>query len=310
MVPVVALYVEQPRELIAARYGRVAGTPIAEQVRVMWHQIPRTTKVGGYTFPSREDYLACCAASRKVDNLDDATIVAVQRDWHIRGQNGCVFAMHAARTLTPQEWRYDVYMRTDDPFRVQRAIAEAIANPINQILSLLFPTIECRADMDGLLEVAVAAGCYQSKGVPSDSGLVALRYRLGTAESWIVGFAPLMTLPATRRAPFAELAIRTKVKTTSIHPELNNNTAEAHLADVALDFNPRVTACLISKSRARTAKLLGGESARTEAKSAKAKVTYGLSKESSERSQEDSNERNREADRPEARSCKSIESYA
>lgn len=57
---------------------------------------PRTATVGGYTFPTRYDYLARCGR-RAVDELDADTIIAIQRDWHMRGQNGCFFAMHTAR---------------------------------------------------------------------------------------------------------------------------------------------------------------------------------------------------------------------
>ncbi len=68
----------------------------------MLHDLPRTLTVGGYTFPTRADYLASCANSRGLAELGANLLIAIQRDSHIRGQNGCVFAMHAARKLSAQ----------------------------------------------------------------------------------------------------------------------------------------------------------------------------------------------------------------
>ncbi|MGH3794250.1 MAG: hypothetical protein ACRDSP_05120 [Pseudonocardiaceae bacterium] len=235
--------------------------------------------MGGYTFPTRYDYLACCGSSRTVDDLDADTIIAIQRDWHMRGQNGCVFAMHAARKLNNQQWRYETYPRVPDASAIRQSITNAIADPENQILSLVFPAVECEKDVRDLVSLARSAGCYEAVEVEECSDFVSLRYPIHDAESWIVGFAPLATLPPTRRAPFAELAIRTKAKSkvNAVHPELNGETTQAHLADVDLSFDPKVVTNLISKSKARSAKILGGESIRNATKGAKARVTYGLS---------------------------------
>lgn len=243
----------------------------------MLHDVPRTLTVGGYTFPTRYDYLARCESIRAVDELDADTIIAVQRDWHMRGQNGCVFAMHAARKLNNRQWRYEVYPRTPDAIAIRQSIKTAISDPENQILSLLFPAVESRKDVHGLVDLARSVGCYQAAETEECSGLVSLRYSVHDAESWIVGFAPLATLPATRRAPFAELAVRTKVKTRTLHSELNREMTQAHLADVDLSFTSAVVTILIEKSKARSAKILGGVSARNATKGAKAKVTYDLS---------------------------------
>lgn len=245
----------------------------------MLHGVPRTLKVDSYTFPTRDDYLACCTVGGQVDELDEDTIVAIQRDWHRRGQNGCVFAMHAASKLTARQWRYSIHASVEDVQLIRRSIRAALGDPYNEILSLVFPNIECRADVGELVRVALAAGFFQAGELTAGSGLVGLRYRIYDVESWVVGFAPLATLPLTRRAPFAELAIRTKPKVRPIHPDLNNEMSQAHLADVELGFDAAVVESLISKSKTRTAKILGGEAARCKTHGAKAKVTYDLSTE-------------------------------
>jgi hypothetical protein len=106
---------------------------------------------------------------------------------------------------------------------------------------------------------------------------VALRYPIGDAESWIVGFGPIASLPVTRRAPFVELAIRTKLRSKPLHPDLNDDSSQAHLADVGLNFDTKVLSSLLSKTRARTAAILGGKVARESAVGAKAKITFDFS---------------------------------
>jgi hypothetical protein len=147
-----------------------------------------------------------------VGELDAATVIAIQRDWHMRGQNGCVFAMHAARKLNHRQWRYEVYPQVPDKESIAQSIVSAIQDSENQILSLIFPAVECPHDVRGLVSFAESVGCYQAERPEAGSGLVSLRYRVGEAESWIIGFAPLDTLPLTRRAPFTELAKARTVK--------------------------------------------------------------------------------------------------
>jgi hypothetical protein len=243
----------------------------------MLHNITRSIQAGGYTFPSREDYLAYYAPQGVISDLDSATVIAIQRDWHMRGQNGCVFAMHAARKLSLRQWRYEVHDWPEDPLVIRQSISTAVADPINEILSLLFPAIDCVHGVNALTDVALHAGCYPSASSESQPKIIALRYPIGGAESWVVGFAPLSTLPPTRRAPFTELAIRTKAKDWFTHPELNNDLGQAHLADVDLKFTTQIVTCLIHKSKVRTVRILGGPAARDKAKGAKAKVTYDLS---------------------------------
>jgi hypothetical protein len=243
----------------------------------MQHDLPRTFTVGGYTFPTRADYLARCANGRDVADLKADQLISIQRDWHSRGQNGCIFAMHAARKLSAQQWRYEVHPPDPDVQAIRRSISVSISDPDNQILSLIFPAVECRTGLRQLIDIARSVGCYQAGEVDERSGLISLRYPVASAEAWIVGFAPLAILPPTRQAPFAELAIRTKVKTQALHPALNGDTGQAHLADVDLSFTSNVVARLITKSIARTSRILGGDLARYAMKGAKAKVTFDLS---------------------------------
>lgn len=216
--------------------------------------MPRSLALGGYTFPTRDDYLARYVPAGQVDELDEETIIAIQRE-HQRGQNGCVFAMHAARKLPAEQWRYEVHRTGADIDALRHSVQAAVADPHNEILSLIFSRVACEAGVSELVDLALSAGFYQAAGLRPESGVAALRYRVGASESWVIGFAPLSTLPPTRQAPFTELAIRTKPKSQAVHPDLNNDLDQAHLADVDLKFDPTVVASLISKSKARTARL-------------------------------------------------------
>lgn len=240
----------------------------------MLHNIERTFEAGGYTFPTRADYTAHfgSANSRAIDR---ETIVSIQRDWHMRGQNGCVFAMHAARKMNERQWRHEVYRPPYDLDLIRRHISSEIDDPQNDILSLLFPVVECEATLQALIDLAIAVGCHVATE-PSKPGMVSLRYSLNDVESWIVGFAPILGLPETRRAPFAELVIRTKVKPSCVHPGLNSDATQAHLADIDLSLKSNVVTRLIKTTIERTAKILGGSTARRLTESARAKVTYGL----------------------------------
>ena len=242
----------------------------------MLHGIPRSVEAGGLTFPDREDYLSTLKLRDGSGELDTAALIAIQRDWHSRGQNGCVFAMHAARQLSDQQWSYEVYDGMPDALTMQMAIESAVGNPENELASLLFPNVTSLEQLAELINTAVEAGCVPYQEAMGDVDVLRLRWRIGEVESWVIGFIPLDDVPVTRRAPFAELVFRTKQKSGIIHERLNNDPTQAHVADIDLGFGRDVTGSLLDKSTQRTMRLLGGEAARSAAHGAKAKTTYGI----------------------------------
>lgn len=124
----------------------------------MLHGVPRSIEVGGHSFPGREDYLNHLGITDTDRELDKETCIAIQKDWHTRGQNGCVFAMHAARKLDREQWSYDVFKALPEAAIMQQAIAEAVGNPNNQLSSLLFPNINTTEELHELIELAGEAG--------------------------------------------------------------------------------------------------------------------------------------------------------
>jgi hypothetical protein len=117
------------------------------------------------------------------------------------GKTAVSLPMHAAWKLNAQQWHYEVCPPDPEAQAIRRIIKSAIYDPDNQILSLIFPAVECHADLRQLIDIARSVGCYQAGEINEYSGLVSLHYPVGSAEAWIVGFAPLATLPPTRQAP-------------------------------------------------------------------------------------------------------------
>lgn len=246
----------------------------------MIHGVPRSTEVSDMSFPGREDYLQHFGIQlpEEGQTIDIApeTAISIQRDWHARGQNGCVFAMHAARNFNNSQWSSSVHGELPDSDSMREAIETAVVDEDNQLHSFIFPNITDRNGIEGLIQRSIDAGCTIREEDRDKVHITRLRWDLDNVESWVLGFAPTTDLPATRRAPFTELVFRTKTKTKIIHPDLNNDPSQAHVADIDLGFDTDTVGKLMEKSSDRTARLLGGVSARAETHGAKAKTTYGV----------------------------------
>lgn len=246
----------------------------------MIHGVPRNIEIEGMPFPGRNDYLEHFGIEIPTDGepllIDHDLAADIQRDWHSRGQNGCVFAMHAARNFTPNQWSMSVHDELPRSERMRALIESSVDNADNQLHSFILPNVTTTEHVYGLVDRAIEAGCTVKAEDKDAINITRLRWPLGDVESWVIGFAPTDDIPATRRAPFTELVFRTKTKTKVIHPSLNNDPTQAHVADLDLGFETDTVGKLIEKSADRTARLLGGAAARSEAHGAKAKTTYGI----------------------------------
>lgn len=246
----------------------------------MIHDILRHQVINGMLFPTRADYLEYFrVVTPEVGTLLDiepAIVVIIQRDWHIRGQNGCVFSMNAARRFDQSQWSSTVCSELPDSDTMRATIKAAVADKDNQLHSFIFPNITSSEGVYELVQRSVEAGCILRQDNRDGVHITRLRWAIGDVESWVLGFAPIGAVPVTRQAPFTELVFRTKTKTKVIHPDLNNDPSQAHVADVDLGFDMVALGKLMKKSLERTAKLLGGVAIRTETHGAKAKTTYGI----------------------------------
>lgn len=247
----------------------------------MTHDVPRSVEVAGWQFPGREDYLQYYGIEPTEPGgtieVDPATAVEIQRDWHSRGQNGCVFAMHASRRLDQEQWSATVYSELPNPEEMRGAIEGAVNDPKNQIHSFLFPNVTTPQQLRELIDLSVESGCVMREHMETDGVEVfRLRWMLGEVESWVVGFASMTDVPPTRRAPFTELVFRTKLREKEIHPGLNSDPSAAHVANIDLGFDQTTVGKLIDSSKSRAARLLGGPALRAATPGARAKTTYGI----------------------------------
>lgn len=247
----------------------------------MTHDVPRSVEVAGWSFPGREDYLQHYGIEpTEVGGhleVDSATAIEIQRNWHSRGQNGCVFAMQAAHKLDQEQWSATVYNELPEPAAVRRIIEGAVADPKNQIHSFLFPNVTTPQQLRELIDLSVESGCVMREHMETDGVEVfRLRWMLGDVESWVVGFASMTDVPPTRRAPFTELVFRTKLREKEIHPGLNSDPSAAHVANIDLGFDHATVGKWIDISKNRAARLLGGPALRAATPGARAKTTYGI----------------------------------
>lgn len=193
-----------------------------------------------------------------------AIAVEAQRDWHTRGQNGCNFARIAARRAMEVGWHSEFIGSRDNVARVGDVMEAAANDPTQQIVSLVFDRMPASDLVDTIVTLTEESDFYLEKDEIIDNGSsrqLFLRYPLaaGRIAAWSMCFAPYAFMPNTRRSPFIEIVTRVKEKPEGLHPMLNGNPAEAHLADLIIDTNPRHTADRIVTTVGRTATILGSK---------------------------------------------------
>ena len=190
-----------------------------------------------------------------------------QRDWQVRGQNGCQFARLAALGADQLRWDYLVVPGTDVAGQTGAGIAalvgSAAADPGCEIVSLLFP------DVTGCAEaVRISYGLTGQPGFWLERDDIEgarlhlhLRYTLPASPvtAWVMAFAPFDFMPNSRRGPFFELAIRIKPKPAEIFHRLNPDRAVAHLADAPLAMSDRRWEDRWRTTLRRTRMILGQE---------------------------------------------------
>lgn len=216
--------------------------------RTLWINLPTAQTFGSRGFPCPADYHTHVdmLVSSPAHPSPERIYALAQRDWHVRGQTGCMFARLAAGQANTLTWDYVVVPgRNHDVATfsaVRDLVARAVEDPRCQILSVLFPDV---LSPDGLVAAIlglVTAGPFwlERDEVDASSRRLHLRYPLGNTgvQAWVMAFAPLDFLPPTRRGPFSELVIRVKLKPAELFHRLNQDRAVAHLADLPLAMTP------------------------------------------------------------------------
>ena len=153
-VPLLTLKTEREVKEFQTDEGLAAGIVVP---RLPPPGVARSAQHGRRRFSTRSDYEAHLGRLQWVTapekTWEDAEVVAgVQRDWHMQGQTGCVFAQGLARKLPTEVWPSAVVPQVRGAgARVDAALATAIASPVAELLSVLFPTVDCSDALVGLL---------------------------------------------------------------------------------------------------------------------------------------------------------------
>lgn len=209
--------------------------------------ITATESYGLRRFPTPEQYHQRVAqlAPQHIVPQTPILYVLAQRDWHIRGQTGCMFARLAACRSASLRWEYVIadYAAGYGPDYLE-GVAEQVRNAAFddqiEIVSILFPYLRKSSELEAMLRDLATHTPFWLERDEAVGGYrhLYLRYTVGTgrrpAQAWVMAFAPFHFLPSTRRSPYVELAIRVKEKPELIFHRLNQDRGVAHLADVPL----------------------------------------------------------------------------
>lgn len=205
-----------------------------------------TVAYGTRSFPSVAQYRRAVAELEETARWDRPRVLAAaQRDWHIRGQNGCVFARLAALAAGGLRWDYvvaDFVPGVSTTAAVGEMVRDHAAADGVEVLSLLVPGLTTADEVVRFVrELAESSAFWLERDDVIDELVVAhLRYPVPAApddvQAWVMGFGPFDWMPGTRRSPYFELVIRVREKNPWLFHRLNQDRGVAHLADVPLNM--------------------------------------------------------------------------
>ena len=153
-------------------------------------------------------------SAERVDLLGDVFL-----QWAGSGQLGCLFAMRLARTPDQARWT-SVTPAVDDGLAQRlQPILEAAAGTA-EALQIILPGVATAERVVEVINILCRHPSWYWEEIPSTQAdasgcfLLGLRWSLPSegARSWTLGFAPIDSMPFTRRfvgAPFSALVFRT-----------------------------------------------------------------------------------------------------
>jgi hypothetical protein len=238
-------------------------------MRTYFAQLLRDVTYGLRKFPSPSRYRSRIddIATGREHGTTSRIYAIAQRDWHIRGQTGCMFARLAAQSAGDLRWDYAVTSHTSASADLSASAAgrleRAITDPECEIFSFLFPAITEPAQAVDLIYALTHHSPFWLEVNRIDSGYLHLHARYPISDTgvqaWVMGFAPFDFLPNTRKAPSFELAVRVKPKPAHIYHRLNQDRDVAHLADAPLAMAAKHQEDRWQSTLRRTRMILGAE---------------------------------------------------
>jgi hypothetical protein len=249
------------------QFTRIQGRVYESKPDNRFADLPKRSQFGNRRFPDPYDYWAAVADLREAGDVAEL-VGAAQRDWHLRGQTGCLFAQVAA--LAPADAHWDALVVGADPADLGPAgygeigefAAQATTDADTELASVVFPAARTGLEaVDILVGLARETAFFLERDdITEHDRRLFLRYPVGAdVQAWVMAFGPFEFMPNTRRSPYFELVLRVKPKPSEIFHRLNPDRAVAHLADAPLTMTPDRWEHRWQGSRRRTRMVLGGE---------------------------------------------------
>lgn len=239
---------------------RLASDPPVIALLDVFERVRTRLELGGHRFPTTSDILITSQSLIAAGAEFSDVVVAAQQDWFRRGQTGCVFARIAALKHTDGAWPYLVVDNETTPEYLDSRVTELCDGDGIQVASIVFPQCSSLSDFVKVVGELVHTTTFWCEGlkVLGTSAILKIRRPISPGvEAWVMAFGPDPSLPATRRAPFYELALRVKSKRGDEYRRLNQDPSVAHLADFPLTMPPRHWDDRWDTTKRRTAAILG-----------------------------------------------------
>lgn len=217
-------------------------------------------RIGGYSFPSRTQYLD---AVSEEGGPEAHNIAAIQKAWFITGQSGCTFARLAAKAKA-LHWTHVVWQ--GEPGADAAAVVDGFVDQLTredevQIVSIVLPSIGTAGSAIDAIDALVSAGEFwiERSYMRDDLFVMHVRrpVRAETVQAWVMAFGPFEFMPNTRRSPYFQLTLRVKPKPEWLFERLNHDPSAAHLADVPLQMASHHWEHRWQTTLRRTRRLLG-----------------------------------------------------
>ena len=171
-------------------------------------------------------------------------------EWARKPVIACNFARRLAKDPVKFKWKSyvvptDVEISEQLANHIQLVLADSVEEKYEAI-QLLFPKVKTDSDIVDLIRSLCSHKSWYCGQVSWDDGdekalLVGLRWILPDDKNvnWVLGFAEIDTMPATRHGPFTALVLRTgnpgrcpKIHNPDAGRKIENSRTVVHLADM------------------------------------------------------------------------------
>ena len=188
-----------------------------------------------HQFPNAEDLKSALPGLVRPDGSYEPQLVndALQL-WFQSGQSSCLFARQMAQDLVRNDW----FPICITPRPSEAGLAQAVSAALSEgheATQFVFPDADSAESLADLMMQFDRMDDWHAVRLGRSNDIVHFGLRWSGVRddhvAWALGFAPLSTMPHTRRAPFTTLILRSRAE---YHAPRKHSapTIEVHLADL------------------------------------------------------------------------------